>query len=56
MAQHSWWLPEKVYEKDYGAYESNVNVLIPGELYSKTGFGGSQVKSLMCQISRVEAE
>jgi len=56
MAQHSWWFPEKVYEKDYGAYESNVNVLIPGELYSKTGFGGSQVKSLMCQISRVETE
>jgi anaerobic selenocysteine-containing dehydrogenase len=56
MAQHSWWLPEKVKEKDFGAYESNVNVLFPSGLYSKTGFGGAQVKSMLCQIRKVEGE
>jgi anaerobic selenocysteine-containing dehydrogenase len=50
VAQHSWWYPEKVKEKDFGAYESNVNVLIPGGLFSETGFGGAQVKSVLCRV------
>lgn len=56
VAQHSWWYPEKVTEKDFGAYESNVNVLIPGKLHSKTGFGGAQVKSVMCKMRKLTQE
>lgn len=52
VAQHSWWYPEKVREKDFGAYEANANELIPGGLTSSTGFGGSQVKSMLCRVRR----
>jgi anaerobic selenocysteine-containing dehydrogenase len=54
MAQHSWWYPEKVKEADFGAYEANVNVLIPGGMHSRTGFGGAQVKSVLCRVRKVE--
>ena len=54
VAQHSWWMPEKVREKDYGAYESNVNMLMPGGLSSKSGFGGAQVKSVLCRIRKAD--
>ena len=50
VAQHSWWYPEKIGEQDFGAYESNVNVLIPGGLFSSSGFGGAQVKSVLCRV------
>jgi anaerobic selenocysteine-containing dehydrogenase len=56
MAQHSWWYPEKIGEPDFGAYDSNVNVLIPGGMHSKTGFGGAQVKSLLCRVRKVEGD
>ncbi|MCC7327626.1 MAG: molybdopterin-dependent oxidoreductase [Burkholderiales bacterium] len=55
LTQHSWFYPERIREdKDFGAYEANGNELIPGGLHSKTGFGGAQVKSLLCRIRKVE--
>jgi anaerobic selenocysteine-containing dehydrogenase len=40
-AQHSWWFPEKPMEEPTlgGAWESNINLLLPSELQGKTGFG-----------------
>lgn len=55
LTQHSWFYPERVrVDEDFGAYEANGNALIPGGLHSKTGFGGAQVKSLLCRIRKVE--
>ena len=54
-APHSWWLPEKGPESWYGAWDANINLLVPSDLYSKTGFGGSQMKSLLCKIYRAES-
>jgi hypothetical protein len=57
LTQHSWFYPERVRkDKDHGAFEANGNMLIPGGLHSKTGFGGAQVKSLLCRIRKVEGE
>lgn len=49
-ADHGWWFPEKSLEESeyFGAYESNINVLIPIGC-GKSGFGGSQ-KSSVCKI------
>lgn len=54
-APHSWWFPEKGPETWYGAWDANVNLLIPSGLYSKSGFGGSQMKSLLCRVYRAES-
>lgn len=53
-AAHSWWFPEKGAEEGFGMWESNVNLLIPGNLYSKTGMGGSQQKSLLCRVYKAD--
>lgn len=50
MVQHSWWFPEKGPETLYGAFDANVNLLIPNDVYSKTGYGGSHMKSVLCKI------
>jgi anaerobic selenocysteine-containing dehydrogenase len=55
LTQHSWFYPERVrQDKDFSAYEANGNELIPGGLHSKTGFGGTQVKSLLCRVRKAE--
>ena len=54
VAQHSWRYPEKVRENDFCAYESNINVLIPGGLFSKSGFGGARAKSVLCRVVKDE--
>ncbi|MCC6213223.1 MAG: molybdopterin-dependent oxidoreductase [Burkholderiales bacterium] len=57
LTQHSWFYPERVRtEKDFSAYEANGNELIPGGLHSKTGFGGAQVKSLLCRVRRADSQ
>ena len=40
-AQHGWWFPEKSMEEPTlgGAWESNINLLLPSGLQGKTGFG-----------------
>ena len=55
-AQHGWWFPEKPGPKPslFGAWESNINVLLPsghrGKSYiGKAGFG-FPFKSLMCRV------
>ncbi len=54
-AQHSWWFPEKGPDELFGVYDSNVNLLIPSNIYSKTGFGGSQMKSIICKVYKAES-
>ncbi|MBO4364757.1 MAG: molybdopterin-dependent oxidoreductase, partial [Eggerthellaceae bacterium] len=53
-ADHGWWFPEKEAAEPtlYGAYESNPNVLMPWGC-GKSGFG-SNVKSTLCKIYKVE--
>lgn len=55
MCQHSWWFPEKGPETWYGAFDSNINLLIPNDVYSKTGYGGSHMKSLLCKVYKAES-
>jgi anaerobic selenocysteine-containing dehydrogenase len=59
-SQHGWWFPEKdgPLPSLFGAWESNVNVLLPsvymGKSYiGKAGFG-FPFKSMMCRIYRAE--
>ena len=55
MVQHSWWLPEKGPETLYGVFDANVNLLIPNDVYSKTGYGGSHMKSVLCKVYPAES-
>jgi anaerobic selenocysteine-containing dehydrogenase len=52
-AQHSWWFPEKAMEEPTlgGAWESNINLLLPSGLQGKTGFG-YPFKVNLCKIYR----
>ncbi|MBW1900820.1 MAG: molybdopterin-dependent oxidoreductase [Deltaproteobacteria bacterium] len=54
-AQHSWWFPEKSMEEPSlgGVWESNINLLFPSDLRSKTGFG-YPFKSWICKVYKEE--
>jgi anaerobic selenocysteine-containing dehydrogenase len=53
-ASHGWWFPEKGPEDWYGAWDANLNLLIPHNTQSSTGFGGGQYKSLLCKIYKAD--
>jgi len=54
-AQHSWWFPEKSMEEPIlgGVWESNINLLFPPDLRSKTGLG-YPFKSWLCKVYKEE--
>jgi anaerobic selenocysteine-containing dehydrogenase len=54
-SQHGWWFPEKAGpEPDlFGAWESNINLLLPSGWTGKSGFG-YPFKTQMCRIYKVE--
>jgi anaerobic selenocysteine-containing dehydrogenase len=54
-AQHGWWFPEKSAPEPslYGAWESNINLLLPAGWTGKAGFG-YPFKAQMCKIYKVE--
>ena len=54
-AEHGWWFPEKPGpEPDlYGAWESNINLLLPSGWTGKSGFG-YPFKAQMCRVYKAE--
>ena len=54
-AQHGWWFPEKPGPEPslFGAWEANVNLLLPDGWTGKSGFG-YPYKAQMCRVYRVE--
>jgi len=54
-AQHGWWFPEKSGSEPslFGAWESNINLLLPGGWTGRAGFG-YPFKAQMCRVCRVE--
>jgi len=48
-AQHGWWYPERTSEQLYGAWESNVGLLIPSGWTGRSGYG-YPFKNLLCRI------
>ena len=54
-AQHGWWFPEKPADEPslYGAWESNINLLLPGGWTGKAGFG-YPFKAQMCRVYKVK--
>jgi anaerobic selenocysteine-containing dehydrogenase len=50
-AQHGWWFPEKPGPEPslFGAWESNINLLLPSGWTGRSGFG-YPFKSQMCRI------
>lgn len=54
-SQHGWWFPEKSGpEPDlFGAWESNINLLLPGNWTGRSGLG-YPFKTQMCRIYKVE--
>lgn len=55
-ADHGWWFPEKeaAAPSYFGTFESNPNIMMPWEC-GRSGFG-SNCKSLLCKIYKVEGE
>lgn len=54
-SQHGWWFPEKPGPEPslFGAWESNINLLLPSGSVGKSGFG-YPFKSQMCRIYKKE--
>jgi len=54
-AQHGWWFPEKPASEPslFGAWESNINLLIPSKWTGKSGYG-YPFKNMLCRIRKVE--
>ena len=46
--EHGWWFPEKE-EPEHGAFDSNVNVVIPNDVYDPI-FGSTNLRSVPCRI------
>jgi anaerobic selenocysteine-containing dehydrogenase len=46
-----WWFPE-MKDPSHGCFDSNVNVVIPGDLYDPM-FGSTNIKSVPCRVYRV---
>lgn len=57
MAAHGWWFPEKKGAEPslYGAWESNINQLIPMSHQGKDGMG-APIKHLLCKIYKYTPE
>ncbi|MFC1958084.1 molybdopterin-dependent oxidoreductase [Chloroflexota bacterium] len=56
-SQHGWWFPEKPGPEPslFGAWESNINLLLPAGWTGKAGLG-YPFKSQMCRVYRAEEE
>jgi anaerobic selenocysteine-containing dehydrogenase len=52
---HGWWMPEmKGPEPDlFGMWDYQINQLIPGPQYSKSGFGGGQYKTTLVRLAKI---
>ncbi|MBW2031088.1 MAG: molybdopterin-dependent oxidoreductase, partial [Deltaproteobacteria bacterium] len=48
-SQHGWWYPERPSEELYGAWESNIGLLIPSGWTGRSGYG-YPFKNLLCRI------
>jgi anaerobic selenocysteine-containing dehydrogenase len=46
----AWWFPERK-EPDHGCYESNINLVIPGDIYDPI-FGSTNLKSIPCRLQK----
>jgi anaerobic selenocysteine-containing dehydrogenase len=57
MAAHGWWFPERPGAEPslYGAFESNINLLLPMGEQGKDGLG-APIKHSMCRIYKVGEE
>jgi anaerobic selenocysteine-containing dehydrogenase len=57
MAAHGWWFPEKEPAEPslFGAWESNINQLLPMNAQGQDGMG-SPIKHSMCKIYKVGQE
>ena len=57
MAAHGWWFPEKEPAEPslFGAWESNINQLLPMNEQGKDGMG-APIKHSMCKIYKVDKE
>ena len=57
MAPHGWWFPEKDCAEPclFGAWESNINQLIPMNQQGKDGMG-APIKHSMCRIRKYTSE
>jgi anaerobic selenocysteine-containing dehydrogenase len=53
-AQHGWWFPEKPGSEPslFGAWESNINLLLPAGWTGRAGFG-YPFKAQMCKVYKV---
>jgi len=47
-ADHGWWFPE-LKDPKHGCFESNPNVVTPGDLYDPI-YGSTNLKSIPCRI------
>lgn len=54
-AMHAWWYPEKDPNAPslFGAYESNINTLLPNGYIGKIGFGDT-FKANLCSVTKDE--
>jgi hypothetical protein len=57
MAAHAWWFPEKASAEPslFGAFESNINLLIPMNYQGKDGMG-APIKHSLCKVYKVGRE
>lgn len=46
--EHGWWFPEQL-EAEHGCFESNVNAVIPNDVYDPL-YGSTNLKSIPCRI------
>jgi len=56
-SQHGWWFPEKDGPEPslFGAWESNINLLLPGKWTGRAGLG-YPFKNQMCRVYKMEEE
>ncbi|TAK47838.1 MAG: molybdopterin oxidoreductase [Xanthobacteraceae bacterium] len=54
-AQHGWWFPEEQ-GPEYGVWKSNVNMLTDNQAPFDPAMGTYQLRALLCQVGKVEAE
>ena len=57
MATHGWWFPEEPAAQPslYGAWKSNINLLLPMGAQGKDGLG-APIKHMLCKIYKVHGE
>lgn len=49
--EHGWWFPEK-HGPEFGAFESNANVLTNNKPPYDPGFGSYQLRGLLCKVEK----